>query len=97
MSVPRVGTFHAKPESVDELAAFLKSIMPMIKSSEGCASCSLLQSQSEPSQFTMIEEWSSVEAHKASVKNIPPEKLRAIMPLLASPPSGGYFTRLEHL
>ena len=28
--------------------------------------------------------------HKASVKNIPPEKLAEIRPLLASAPSGGY-------
>jgi len=33
--------------------------------------------------------------HKASVKNIPPEKLAETRPLLTSAPSGGYFGLVE--
>ena len=33
----------------------------------------------------------SLESHQASVKNIPPELLAQIRPLLASAPRGGYF------
>jgi quinol monooxygenase YgiN len=63
----------------------------MIKSSQGCQSVQLYQSQDDPSRFMMIEVWDSVEAHQASVRNIPPEKLSEIRPLLAGAPSGGYF------
>ncbi len=39
----------------------------------------------------IIEVWDSVEAHQASVKQIPPELLAATMQLLASVPKGGYY------
>jgi hypothetical protein len=39
----------------------------------------------------MIEVWDSIESHQASVKNIPPEMLTQIRPLLASALRGGYY------
>jgi hypothetical protein len=43
----------------------------------------------------MIEIWDSVESHQASVKNIPPEMLAEIRPLLASAPSGKYYALIQ--
>jgi quinol monooxygenase YgiN len=91
MSVSRIGEVQAREGLVDELKEFLLSIMPGIKSSEGCDSVQLYQSQEDPSRFMMIEMWDSVESHQASVRNIPPEKLGEIQPLLASSPSGSYY------
>jgi quinol monooxygenase YgiN len=91
MSIARIGETQAKPESVDELRDFLISIMPGIKSSEGCESVQLFQSADEPSKFIVVEVWDSVESHQASVRNIPAEKLDEIRPLLATSPSGSYF------
>jgi heme oxygenase (mycobilin-producing) len=91
MSISRIGEVQAKPESIDELREFLLSIMPGIQSSEGCESVQLYQSEDDPSKFLMIEVWDRVESHQASVKNIPPEKLSEIRPLLAGSPSGSYF------
>lgn len=91
MSITRIGEFQAKSKSTEALRDFLLSIMPMIKSSQGCESVTLYQSQAEPTKFTMFEVWDSIESHQASVKNIPPEMLAEIKPLLASTPSGGYF------
>jgi quinol monooxygenase YgiN len=91
MSVSRIGEVQAREGSVDELKEFLLSIMPGIKSSEGCDAVQLYQSQEDPSRFMMIEVWDSVESHQASVKNIPPEKLGEIQPLLASSPRGSYY------
>jgi heme oxygenase (mycobilin-producing) len=67
------------------------SIMPLIKNSEGCIACHFYQSQEDPTRFIMVEVWDSPEAHHASIKNIPPEKISAIRPLLGAPPMGGYF------
>jgi len=39
----------------------------------------------------MIEIWDGIESHKALIKNIPPEMLTQIRPLLASAPSGSYY------
>jgi quinol monooxygenase YgiN len=91
MSIARIGNFTGKPGQIDELKAFLFSIIPMIKSSSGCESVQLYQDQDDPSRFIMIEIWDSIESHQASVKNIPPETLAGIRPLLGSNPQGNYY------
>jgi quinol monooxygenase YgiN len=91
MSISRIGEIQAKDGFVEELREFLISIIPGIKASEGCESVHLHQSQDDPAKFMMIEVWDSVESHRASVKNIPPEKLGEIRPLLATSPSGSYY------
>lgn len=88
MTITRIGEFQAEPELTEALRDFLISIMPLIQSSHGCESVTLYQSQADPTKFTMIEVWDSVESHEASVKNIPSEMLGEIRPLLASAPSG---------
>ena len=95
MSISRIGETQAKPESIKALRDFLISIMPGIQSSQGCESVTLYQSQDDPTRFTMIEVWDSIESHRASVKNIPPEMLAEIRSLLASPPSGSYYNVLH--
>ena len=91
MGITRIGEFQAKQESIEEMRDFLISIMSGIKSSQGCESVQLYQNRDDPTKFTMIEVWDSVESHQASVKNIPPEMLAQVRPLLASAPSGSYF------
>ena len=97
MSIYRMGEAQAKPETIDALRDFLISIMPGIRSSQGCESVALYQSQDDPTKFTMIEIWDSVESHQASVKNIPLEMLAEIRPLLASAPSGSYYNFVSSL
>ena len=91
MSIARIGEVQAKEGLTKDLRDFLISIMPGIKESAGCESVQLYQNEEDPSKFMMIEVWNSVESHQASVKNIPPEKLGEIRPLLATSPSGSYF------
>lgn len=95
MAVARIGEVQAKPELTEKLRGFLISIMPGIRESTGCESVHLYQSDEDPSKFMMIEVWDSIESHQASVKNIPPEKLGEIRPLLATSPSGSYFRLIE--
>ena len=95
MSVARIGETQAKPETVEALRDFLISIMPGIRSLEGCESVTLYQSQQDLTKFTMIEVWDRVESHQASVKNISPELLAQIRPLLASTPNGSYYNLIH--
>lgn len=95
MRVARIGEVQAKEGMIDQLREFLLSIMPGIKSSQGCESVQLYQSQDDPSKFMMVEVWDSVDSHQASVKNIPPEKLGEIRPLLATSPSGSYYKLID--
>ncbi len=92
MSTTRINTFRAKDGMASNLREFLISIIPLIEQSQGCESCQLLQSQDNTNEFVVIEVWASVSAHQASVKNIPPEKLGVVMAMLASQPSGSYYT-----
>ena len=95
MSIYRIGETQAKAETTQALRDFLISIMQGIKSSQGCESVTLYQSQEDSTKFTMIEIWDSIESHQASVKNIPSEMLAEIRPLLASTPSGSYYNLLN--
>ena len=95
MSIYRIGEMQAKEGLTEELREFLSSIMPGIHSSAGCESVQLYQSQDDPSKFMMIEIWDSLESHQASVRNISPETLGEIRPLLATSPSGSYFKLLQ--
>jgi quinol monooxygenase YgiN len=97
MSVARIGETQAKPEAIQALRDFLISIMPGIKSSQGCESVTLYQSQDDPTKFTMVEIWDTIESHQASVRNIPPELIAQIRPLLASAPSGHYYHLVHDL
>jgi len=104
MTITRVGEFQAQPEtteatstgSVQRLHDLLLSIMPLIKASSGCESVTLYQSRDDPTKFITIEVWDSIESHQASDKNIPPEMLTQIKPLLASAPRGGYFSVIQN-
>ena len=91
MTIHRIGETQAKPETTEALHDFLISILPLIKSSQGCESVTMYQSHDDPTKFTIIEVWDSIESHQASVKNIPTEKLAEIRHLLASAPSENYY------
>ncbi|MDB5815398.1 MAG: hypothetical protein JWN23_2515 [Rhodocyclales bacterium] len=92
MSVMRITNFEAKDDMAERLGTLLTSVIPLIEQSPGCESCRLLRSQDNDKSFVMIEAWSSIAEHQASVKQIPPEKIIAAMTLLAAPPSGIYYS-----
>lgn len=92
MSTIYIGQSQAKPDQVDHFRDFLTSVVrPGVQTSDGCESYQLFQSQADPTKFVGIEVWASVEAHQASVKNIPAESIGEFMKLVAGPPSGGYY------
>lgn len=92
MSITRINEFRAVAGSSDLLRDdFIKSLVPLIEASADCLSCQLLQSQKDPHHIILIEVWDSVEAHQASLKNVPPEIFHQIRVLLAVPPTGEYY------
>ena len=92
MSIIYIGQSQAKPGEIDNLRNFLTSIVrSAVLASEGCESYQLFQSQADPTQFVGIEVWASIEAHRASINNIPAESIKKFMQLVASPPNGGYY------
>jgi len=91
MTITRINQFRAQAGKDGALRQFLASIVPGIESAAGCRACQLLQSHDDPTRFVVIEVWDSIEAHQASVKNIPAEAFENVMRLLAGAPSGEYY------
>ena len=91
MSITRITEFQARPGTIEALCEFLESILPGISASEGNQSTRLLQGHDDSTRFLVVEEWASIDAHQASVKNITPSSLARVMELLAGPPRGDYF------
>lgn len=95
MSITFIGYSQAKPEEVESLRHFLLSVVqPAVRGSEGNESCQMWQSQDDPTQFVVMEVWASVEAHRASIKNITQEEINEYMKLVGAPPRGGYHDTL---
>ena len=92
MSISRINAFLAKDETITELKQFLSTLTPIISATPGCISCQLLQSELDLKKFLILEVWESKEAHQSSVKNIPVKDLQTVIGLLASPPTGEYFS-----
>ena len=90
-SITRINEFQAQAGQGEALRHLLTSFLPLIEASDGCQSCQLLQDLEDPTRIVVIEVWESTEAHRASVKNIPPDALQQAMTLLAGPPKGGYY------
>jgi quinol monooxygenase YgiN len=57
----------------------------------------LLQGHDNATRFVVIEIWDSVEAHQASVKNIPSEAVAEVMVLLDGMPVGEYYHERNRL
>ena len=91
MSITRINEFRAISGSSSLLRDCLNSSVPMIEASAGCLSCQLLQSQKDPNHIIVLEVWHSVEAHQASLKNVPPEVFHQTRKFLAAPPTGEYY------
>ncbi|HET8668832.1 MAG TPA: antibiotic biosynthesis monooxygenase family protein [Terriglobales bacterium] len=91
MAVTRINLFTAKPGSEAQLCQFLDSILPIIRSCEGCHSCRLLLGAEDSSQLAIIEEWESIAAHQAAARAIPQEQIAQASTLFAKPPTGVYY------
>lgn len=92
MSITRINQFIAKQGHGNTLRDLLRSFLASLDSTPGCQSYQVLQSTEHPDRIVVIEVWDSIQAHQASVKDIPPDALAQVMPLLDGAPSGEYFT-----
>ena len=91
MTITRINKFQAHAEQAHVLWELLESFVPMIRGSDGCLDCQVLQNLDDPAQIVVIEIWESVEAHQESVKNIPADALKEVMTLFAGPPESAYY------
>lgn len=57
-----VARLIAFPDKVEETKALLLSLVPLTRQEAGFIQYDLLQNQSDPTDFTFVEEWESNEA-----------------------------------
>lgn len=57
-----VARIVALPEKIEELKAVLLELIPPTRKEVGCIKYELLQNNSDPTDLTFVEEWSSEEA-----------------------------------
>jgi len=82
----KLNEFEARIGKSDELNQFLESLIPYIRSSDGCITCEMVKHHKEPSKFSILEKWESEDAHKASIKNFPKDEFIYGLSLMSSPP-----------
>ncbi|PMB08191.1 antibiotic biosynthesis monooxygenase [Fischerella thermalis CCMEE 5282] len=64
-----IARITAQPEKVEDIKAVLLEIIEPTRQENGCIKYELLQNQSDPTEFTFVEEWTSndaLDAHLAS-------------------------------
>ncbi len=69
MTIRVVARVIAIPDQVEAVKAILLELIEPTRQENGCIKYELLQNQSEPTDFTFVEEWSSheaLDAHLAS-------------------------------
>jgi quinol monooxygenase YgiN len=94
VSVVRINEFQATESRRDELRAVLQSILSTVRAADGCLSCQLLESESDPQKFVVIESWCSRDAHQAAASRLSGDELRRAMTLVADLPRAGYYVEI---
>jgi quinol monooxygenase YgiN len=61
-SVRVVARLVAKPDQVEAFKALMSGIVDPTRKESGCIRYELLQNQSDPTDFTFVEEWASAAA-----------------------------------
>lgn len=64
-----IAQFVALPEKVQELKVVLLKLIEPTRQEAGCIQYELLQSQSDPTNFTFVEEWASNDALNAHLNS----------------------------
>jgi quinol monooxygenase YgiN len=86
----------AKADSVKQVRALLIEGVEPTRREPGCLSCQLLQNRADPTDFTIIEEWTSAAAEQShfATPHIS-DALRQLPELLAAEPDVRRYTVLR--
>jgi quinol monooxygenase YgiN len=94
VSITRVNEFYANPADIQELKELLVSIRTRVVSCSGCEEFRVLESDTDPSHFVIIETWDRIQSHQAAVEAIPKEWIERAMAMLSATPDGHYYEEL---
>ena len=86
-------TWRIKPEFVDACVQALREMFPTTRLKKGFRSIRLLQSEIDPIEFIMIQEWDQIQDHQAYMQfRAETGDLAKLIAMTASPPQIGYWS-----
>ena len=74
------------PQTCDEAAAVLRSLVGPVRSEPGCSATRLLISAEDSCKLTWVEEWRSVEDFEGHLRGAAFRRTLAVIDLAAGPP-----------
>lgn len=89
-----VARFVALPEKVEEVKAVLLELIEPTRQEAGCIKYELLQNQSEPTDFTFVEEWASKDAFDVHLASTHLKEVVAKLEGIASEPEVRFYNLL---
>jgi len=84
----------AKPGEEAALRSALEALAAAVRTLEGNVSVELLVDLKDPTRFTFLERWASVEAYDAGSKALPKDTVAPVMAALAEPPQAARLASL---
>lgn len=88
--------FETKPDKVEAVKDFLKSVLPDTRAYEGFESLVVHQNQEEPATFVMYEQWSTRPNYEAYLAwRTETGALNELVEMLARPPSIRFFDLVD--
>ena len=60
-----IARIRGLPEKADELRAHLLELVRLTRNEHGCLSCEMIENRCDPTEFTLLEEWSQEIQHDA--------------------------------
>ena len=88
-------TFKAKPEKLVEFKEILKSVKSDLPTISGCEGVQIFSDIKNPNTFTLVESWSSEEAHKEHIRGVVESGVwEAIASHLECDPESSYYVEI---
>ena len=92
MSVHVIITFVAKPEMLGAFREILNGVDGHLRGVSGCLGLQIFGKEADACTFTLVEEWTSAEAHQAHLKKVVDSGAwDHITKHLAQDPASGYY------
>jgi len=97
MTIARLYRLEAADAKAAELETALTALAQEVRSIPGCLGVELLRDAGDGGQFTFIEKWTSIEAHKTAGAQLPKDVFTPVMAASAGAPEGFYYDCLVEI
>ncbi len=91
-----ISVIRANPDAISETRKALRDLAGHTRQEDGCHRWTILQSDGDPQQFVILEEWETEGDHDAHLRSRHvSEAITALGPLVDSPPARTSYTEVS--